>query len=103
MSGIDWLGETGNNIGRLMPFLPREMFPFVPSAKVNVWLGPIENSFNRVGLIVLTQFKEKFQPGCFCVHPPGKLMEDEQAKMPNGHGYGWKGALSDSALRIQRP
>ena len=83
-----------------MPFVAREMFPFVPCARERVWLGPMENSFNTVGVIVLTRFAEKFQPGCCCVHPPLKVVPDAQAKMPNGPGKGVNGDVSVSELRI---
>ena len=83
-----------------MPFLPREMFPFAPSASERVWLGPTENSFNTVGVIVLTRLAEKFQPGCFCVQPPGNWTTDEQAKIPNGPGKGRNGLESVSELWI---
>src|ERR1700730_2121291 len=103
MSGIDWSEDTGNSSGILMPFLPSETFPFAPSATERVWLGPAENSFKRAGVMVLTRFTDKFQPGCFCVQPPGKLIDDEQAKIPNGPGKGRKGEESFSVLWIQRP
>src|ERR1700716_1581543 len=100
---MDWSGDNGYSNCMLMPFLPRETFPFTLSAMESVWLGPTENSFSKVGVMVLTKLAEKFQPGCFCVQPPAKLIADEQAKIPNGPGKFSKGAVSVSELWIQRP
>src|ERR1700722_174677 len=86
-----------------MPLTPREMFPLVPAAEERVWLGPTENSFKIEGVMVLTRFAEKFQPGCFWVQPPGKVTAEAQAKMPNGPGNGVNGDVSFSELWIQRP
>src|SRR5215469_2058685 len=62
-SGTDWSAPTEKSNGRLIPFAPRETFPLTGSARERVWLGPIENSFSSVGLMVLTRFTETFHPG----------------------------------------
>ena len=56
-----------------------------------------------VEVMVLTKFAEKFQPGCFCVQPPLKVVDEAQAKIPNGPGKAVKGEESFSVLCIQRP
>src|SRR2546425_234152 len=98
MSGMDWSGDSGKSNCILMPFLPRDTFPFTLSAMERVWLGPTENSFNTFAVMVLTRLAEKFQPGCFCTQPPVKLIADEQAKIPNGPGKFSKGAVLVSEL-----
>jgi len=56
------------------------------------WLGPTENSFNRVGVMVETRFPEMFQEGWCTLQPPGKLITEEQAKPdPGGPGKGRNG------------
>lgn len=69
-----------------MPFFDSEMFPLVPSALDSVWLGPTENSFSKRGVKDATKLSDRFHPGCCWMQPPGKLIEDEQAKIPNGPG-----------------
>src|SRR6185312_4709986 len=103
MSGIDSSEPRGKSSCISMPLAAREIFPPTLSASERVWLGPMENSLSKFGLMVLTRLREKFHPGCFCTQPPVKLIDEEHAKMPNGPGKGSNGALVVSELWIQRP
>src|SRR5260370_9491186 len=68
-------------------------------------LGPTENPFKIVGVIVLTRFAEKFQPGWCSVHPPLNVMSESQANVPNGPAppLVTKGTELSSELWSQRP